>query len=189
MSSAFIAKACACLYQNTYYCALPLDGAQENNAVLMFDTMEGTWLLREGVEVEAFLPSEDALYYTSATTPGYVWIWHEDSWKENRSAEPMRWVTPWIDFGRKDVAKSGFTLYLTCECRAMTTLRLSVQTEKKLKTKELVFTPPAEGQFPKQRRVVFGGNGRRFRLIIENADAVPWRLTGGLQLETETDAD
>lgn len=185
----FIGKAYGCLYKNTYYCALPLDEAQDNNAVLMFDTVEKTWLLREGVEVEAFLPTSDGLYYTSASTPGRVWLWHEDSWEEQRTPERMRWVTPWVDFGRKDVVKSGFTIYLTLECRLASKVKLSVETEKKLKTKELLFSPPADGQHPKQRRVVFGGNGRRFRLIIESDEAIPWRLIGGIQAEAETDMD
>ena len=189
ISKAFADKAYACLYKDTYYCALPLDGAQDNNAVLMFDTVERTWLLRENVEVEAFLPTPDALYYTSASTPGRVWLWHEDSWKENRAAEPMRWVTPWVDFGCKELVKSGFILYLTCECRAQIKLKLSIQTEKKCKTKTLVFNPSAEGRHPKQRRVAFGGNGRRFRLMLESDETAPWRLVGGIQLEAETDRD
>lgn len=189
VNQAAIGKAYACMYNNTYYCALPLGTSQDNNAVLMFDTVERTWLLRENVKVEAFLPTFDRLYYTSASTPGRVWIWHEDSWAENRSAEAMRWVTPWVDFGRKDVAKSGFAVYLTVDCAAAVSLKISVQTEKKLKTKEVLFSPPSEGQSAKQRRVVFGGNGRMFRLIVDSEGDIPWRLIGGIQVEAETDVD
>ena len=32
---------------DTRHLALPLDGSTTNNAVLMYDTREGTWLLRE----------------------------------------------------------------------------------------------------------------------------------------------
>ena len=80
-------------------------------------------------------------------------------------------------------------MYLNVECRLATKLKLSMETEKKLKTKEIIFAPPADEQHSKQRRVVFGGNGRRFRLIIESEQEYPWRMVGGLQVEVETDVD
>lgn len=181
-------QAAGCLYRDTYYCALPLDGSATNNAVLMFNVKERTWLLREDVRVEAFLPTQTALYFTSASTPGRIWRWREDSWEEG-SALPTRWVSGWQDFGYKNVTKGSFTAYLTVECKEPVELQLSIQTEKKLKTKTVAFTPPAEGREAKHRRVVFGGNGRRFRVFIESNGAAPWRLIGGMQIEAETDTD
>lgn len=189
VNKAAISKAFACLWNNTYYCALPVDGSQDNNVVLMYDTVERTWLLREGVEVEAFLPTPTALYYTSASTPGHVWRWHEDAWAEGRQAERMTWVTPWQDFGLKNVSTSGYQVYLTVECKAACALNIGIQTEKKLKKKTVVFSPPEYSRFSKQKRVAFGGNGRRFRLIIESETEIPWRIVGGIQIEAETDAD
>ena len=189
VNRAAISKAFACMWRNTYYCALPLDGSQDNNAVLMYDTVERTWLLREGVEVEAFLPSEDALYYTSASTPGYVWLWREDCLDDGKAAEPLRWVSPWQDFGYKNVAKGGFQVYVNVECALACELRIGIQTEKKLKMKSVVFQPSTDGQFSKQKRIAFGGNGRRFRIVIESEGSVPWRIVGGLQVEAETDTD
>ena len=87
------------------------------------------------------------------------------------------------------MTKGSFTVYLTVECNESVELTLSVQTEKKLKSKVVAFSPPAKGQGPKQRRVVFGGNGRRFRVLIESNGSTPWRLIGGMQIEAETDTD
>lgn len=188
MTRSALDKAFAVMHNGTYYCALPLDGAASNNAVLIYNTREHTWLLREDVEVEAFLSTEGALYFTSAATPGRLWRWHDDAWDEG-AAQPMRWMSPWMDFGYKNVVKGSFTLYLTVECRAAVTLRLSIQTEKKTKSKAVVFTPPQANQNAKQRRISFGGNGRRYRLIIESTDETPWRMTGGVQMEIETDTD
>ena len=101
----------------------------------------------------------------------------------------MRWVGGWQDFGYKNVAKGSFTVYLTVECEEPVDLNISIQTEKKMKTKTLTFNPPLSGQLAKQRRVVFGGNGRRFRVLIESNGTVPWRLIGGVQIEAETDTD
>lgn len=186
MNPMALGKAFGVMFGHTYYCALPLDGSQDNNAVLMYNTEEHTWLLREGIEVEAFLPTEDALYFTSATTPGRLWVWQEDG---GGAVETMRWVSGWQDFGRLNVTKGSFTLYMAVECSRKVELRVGIQTEKKLKSKTVVFSPPADGSGPKQRRLSFGGSGRRFRLIVESSGAEPWKLAGGVQIEAETDVD
>jgi hypothetical protein len=189
MNQSALDQAVGCLYRNTYYCALPLDGSEKNNAVLMFNTLERTWLLRESVQVESFLSTESGLFFTSVSTPGRIWRWREDSWEEGHPV-PMSWVGGWQDFGHKNIAKGSFTVYLTVDCTEPVELKLSIQTEKKMKTKTLIFNPPLNGQLAKQRRVVFGGNGRRFRVFIEsNEKTIPWRLIGGVQLEAETDTD
>lgn len=175
----------ACKYKDTYYCAVPLDLSQDNNAVILYNTQEHTWLIREGINVEAFLPTEDALYYTSATTPGRIFKWEEES----GVVVPMRWVSGWQDFGYKNMTKGSWNIYTTVECEQEVTLQLTVQTEKKSKTKTITFSPPDEGRQAKQKRINFGGNGRRFRLIIESESTKPWRMIGGLQIEVETDTD
>ena len=181
-------QAVGCLYRGTYYCALPLDGSRVNNAVLMFNTLERTWLLRDGIKVESFLPAENALYFTSSSYPGRIYRWREDGWEDGNPLDLM-WVGGWQDFGRKDVAKGSFTAYMTVECSEPVELKISIQTEKKIKTKTLTFNPPPEGQLAKQRRIVFGGNGRRFRVVIESNGTAPWRMIGGVQIEAETDMD
>lgn len=186
MNVAALDQAFGCLWRGTYYCALPLDGAEKNNAVLVFNTDENTWLLREDVSVEAFLPTEDALYFTSTQEPGRILKWNED---EGSAAVPMRWVSGWQELGYKNIAKGSFTVYLTVECEKEVALKLSMQTEKKPKTKEVTFYPPEDGKEAKQRKVRFGGNGRRFRLIIESEGSAPWKIIGGLQIEAETDVD
>ena len=188
MNKSALDNAVACMWRNTYYLALPLDEATANNAVLMYNTEEQTWLLRDDVSVESFLPTEEALYFTSATTPGKVWRWREDC-QEGGFAQPMRWVSPWFDLNYKNMLKGGFTVYLTVETEAEMTLTVGIQTEKKLKTKAVSFSPPTGERQAKQRRLTFGGNGRRFRFILESASTTPWRLLGGLQIVAETDGD
>ena len=61
MNRSALDNAVACMWRNTYYLALPLDEATANNAVLMYNTEEQTWLLRDDVSVESFLPTEEAL--------------------------------------------------------------------------------------------------------------------------------
>lgn len=185
MNHTVLDSSCACKFKDCYYCALPLDGSPVNNAVIIYNVEERTWLLRDNVKVESFLPTEDALYYTSSTTPGQLWQWLDES----DSTMPMRWVSGWQDFGYKNMTKGGWQIYLTVQCDTEVTLDVSIQTEKKLKTKQITFAPPAEGKLAKQRRMVFGGNGRRFRIILESSAADMWKLIGGIQIEAETDID
>lgn len=179
----------ACLYKGTYYCALPLGDTRDNNAVLMYNTKEGTFLLRMDTPVESFLPTETDLFFTSSTAPGHLYIWQEDSWETKKEALPMQWVTPWFDFGYKNVQKGSFAVFFTAECAEEAELTIGIQTEKKLKKKTVVILPPDIGKQAKQKRLVFGGNGRRFRVLIESNGKVPWRFLGGMQLEIEIDKD
>lgn len=185
-------KASACLWRGKYYCAMALDGSSDNNAVLIYDTADGTWLLRDDVSVETFLPTEDTLFFTSATTPGRVWRWAEDSWQTGKAARAnARWVTPWNDLGRKDIMKGGFEVYILCEAKSQAAcLNISVQTEKKTKTKRLTAVPAGIGEKARQKRLHFGGTGRRFRLVIDSPAGTPvWRIIGGITVIAETDPD
>ena len=178
-----LGETAACLWNGTYYCALPLDGSLTNNAVLLFSTRENTWLLRDDVAVESFLPTEDALFFTSAQTPGRIWQWQEDCMRTG-SAQPMRWISGWQDLGANDVQKHGFRLYLCVECTRDTPIRLTVETENRVCTKNVVFHPGT-----KQRCIPFRVYGRRFRLRVESDGATPWQLLGGMQMEMDTEVD
>lgn len=188
MNADALDQASACIWRDTYYCALPLDDSRSNNAVLLYNMKEKTWLLRENVDVETFLPAEDALFFTSAKAPGVLWKWQEDCMTAG-SAAPMRWVSAWHDLGYHNMVKGSFSVYLTVECAEQTVLSVGVETEKKCKMKKLTFAPSSPGRHARQRKIAFGGSGRRFRLVIESHGKIPWRLLGGVQVEAETDVD
>jgi hypothetical protein len=192
MNKAKLDQACGCIWQDRYYLALPMETSIINNAVLIFNLKNNTWLLREDVSVEAFQPTEDALYFTSSTTPGKIWAWKEDSWLNGATTAACKWVSPWNDLGHQEIKKGGFDVYLLCEVKSSAaTISLSIQTEKKTKTKSYTVQPLGEGQTEfRQKRLHFGGSGRRFRIIIESAASMPvWRLIGGIRIISETDPD
>jgi hypothetical protein len=154
-----------------------------------------------------------------------------DSWENQRvSGKAVKWVSPWITFGRNDIQKGGFEMYFTPEVRpkkiigkqvwtlnnimsttvsgiepselltteesGQVTFNISIQTEKKTKTKNYTVQPLtdaeiAAGKKHRMKRLHFGGSGRRFRLIIEVAEGntIPWRLIGGIHIIAETDKD
>lgn len=196
MTTTAIDGACACVFQGNYYCAIPIDGSAINNAVLVYSEKDGTWLLRDDISVESFLATEDSLYFTSATTPGQYWTWRDDSWTcGDATTAPVKWVTPWNDLNYKHYLKGGFEVYLTCEVkRTPVTLTVAIQTEKKIKEKKVTFLPLTEeeieaGKTCKQKRMHFGGTGRRFRMIVSATAQPPWRLVGGVMVKAEIDPD
>ena len=197
----YIDKASAVLWQNKYYVAIATGTSQINNAVVIYNTVDGTWLYRDDVSVESWLGTETKLYFTSSTTPGRIWEWNEDSWTTGTATTgTTKWATPWNDLGAKSIVKGGFEVYLLAEVKSTAvTLNISMQTEKKTKTKTYTVSPltSAEitaGKSHKQKRIHFGGSGRRFRIIVETNKAAPyssapWRIISGLLIVSETDPD
>jgi hypothetical protein len=57
-----------------------------------------------------------------------------------------------------------------------------VETEKRSRTKTVVFRPGA-----KQRCIPFHLQGSRFRLKVESDHTVPWQLVGGMQLAMDVE--
>ena len=138
------------------------------------------------------MATEDRLYATSSTLPGKIVILNYDSWETGSAAgKTVKWETPWMDFGRKSMAKGGYEVYLSPEVRGFpVTFRLSIKTEKKVKSKLVTIQPTIAKA--KQKKVRFGGTSRRFKLIIESMAApqgATWRLVGGIQMVVETDPD
>ena len=188
-------QSCAMLWKDKYYCAVPLDNSPVNNAVIVFNPVDGTWLVREDISVESFLWTDDTLYFTSSATPGQVWKWREDSWRYSPTTDATKWVSPWTDLGAKNVVKGGFEFYLLAEVKGNVTLRVSIQTEKKIKTKLYTVRPLTSQDIQnnknaKQKKIHFGGAGRRFRFIIESPEISPgWRLISGIKIISEIDPD
>jgi hypothetical protein len=185
------------LFKDRYYLAFPVDGSAVNNALLVFNKVNGTILYYRDVEIESMLATTDELYATSSSLPGKSIILRYDSWKDGQcSGAATRWVSPWMDFGRKDIRKGGMDLYFQPEVKdTAVTITFKVQTEKKIKSKTYTVQPLTEasvtaGKSHKMKRIHIGGVGRRFRVIIETAEgAAVWRLIGGIQMIVETDPD
>lgn len=188
----------AALYKQKYYLAFPTGSSTVNNAMLIFNLQEGTILYYDGIYIESFMATEENLYATSSTLPGKILriVW--DSWDSGEaSGKATRWVSPWLTFDRKSMQKGGFDVYFQPEVKdTAVTLKFSIQTEKKLKTKTYTVNPLTEEQLArnkgqKTKRLHISGMGRRFRLIVETEAGVtaPWRLLDGIQMIVETDPD
>lgn len=198
VNKAAMDQMCAALFQQRYYLAVPMDDSDVNNALIVLNLHDGTILYYEDLNIESMLATPETIYATSSSLPGRALSLGYDSWVYGRaSGGATKWVSPWMDFGYKRIQKGGFDLYFTPEVQdEPVTLKISIQTEKKTKTKEYVVQPLTEAQREaekehRNKKLHFGGSGRRFRVIIETAEGntAPWRLIGGLHLVVETDPD
>ena len=189
---------CSAFYDNKYYFSFPTGDSAANNAMLVYDMTEGNILLFTDFCIESFLPTGDELFATSSTLPGKIIRMKYDSWTEGKAiGAKTKWVSPWMDFGYKRIQKGGFDFYFLPEVQdEAVEFAISIQTEKKCKTKQYTCQPltAEQKEIPKEhrmKRLHFGGMGRKFRIIIETAAGVtaPWRIVGGLQLVVETDPD
>ena len=192
-----MSQMCGCFFNEKYYLAFPTGTSKVNNAMLVFNMIEGTILYYKDFYIEDFLPTDEVLFATSSTMPGKILQLRYDSWVAGEANNaPTKWVSPWMDFGYKRIQKGGFEWYFIPEVQdEPVTFILTIQTEKKKKTKTYTCQPLTAEQraVPKEhrgKRIHFGGNGRKFRIMVETeAGSAPWRLIGGLQLVVETDPD
>lgn len=183
---------CAAMFEQRYYLAFPTGDSMVNNAMLVYNLEERTILYYPDIYIEAFLQTDDTLYATSSSLPGKILRINYDSWQTGvTTGKPVKWMTPWMDFGYKTIQKGGYEVYFTPEVKGSPmTFRFSIQTEKKIKTKTV--TVQTTTFKAKQRRIRFGGTGRRFRLIIDTGNTpvnTVWRFLGGVQMVVETDPD
>lgn len=192
INSAAMDQMCGVLYKEKYYLSIPTGNSTVNNDMIVFNLTDRTILYYTDTFIESFMQTNDALYATSSSQPGKILKLPYDSWDtDHATGKATKWVTPWIDFGRKTYNKGGFEILFSPEVRRYpVTFRFSIQTEKKTKTKCVTVQPTIAKA--KQKHVRFGGTGRKFRLIIETLGIHPgacWRLTGGIQMVVETDPD
>ena len=188
---------CAALFNNRYYLSVPMGTSPVNNAVIVLNLEEGTILFYDDMKIESLLSTYENIYATSTTLPGKVLELNYDSWVCGKAnGGKTKWVSPWMDFGYKNIQKGGFDLYFTPEVQTEpVTLTISIQTEKKTKVKEYTIRPLTDeqkeaGKESRNKKIHFGGSGRRFRIMIETGENIhPWRLVGGLHLVVETDPD
>lgn len=183
---------CAVYFKQKYYLAVPTGDSMVNNALVIYNMEEGTFLVYNDTYIESMIVAGDELLATSSSLPGKLMRITYDSWETGvASGKGSKWVTPWMDFNYKSIAKGGYEIYFNPEVRGVpVTFRFTIETEKKSKSKEVTIAPTTFQA--KQKRIRFGGTGRKFRLTVEVLPTIQravWRLTGGIHMVVETDPD
>jgi hypothetical protein len=171
-------QAVATVANDKYYLAIPVDGSEVNNAVLIYDCREGTYSFMLGVYVNSFLQIENRVFYTSAVEPARVY-------EMTGKGDPLhvKWESGFVDLDMKHSVKSAFMVYFIAEAEAPFDLYVGIETEKKMKMKRVVIKP---GRINRLRMNVMG---RFFKLHLRSYTVVPFTITGGVKIDMELDPD
>ena len=179
-----IYTASAAFHEGVYCCAVPLDDAEMPNAVIEYDTERGTFMLRTGFGVGAWLKGEGTLLLTTIENPYRACKWGDSDTYDGIPIYSL-WVSPWTDAGYKESTKSAFRLRALIE--GEDTIDFSIQTERKIKTKRMPMQPP-ENIKKKMLSKAVSNKGRQFRWVLES-HGKPFEISTGIQIEVELDSD
>lgn len=196
LNHAHIDEAAGCVWQDKYYIAVPLDDSDTNNAVVTYDMHDGTWLMRTDLQVESWLPAENALYFTTVDDPFSVHKYIENAWESGEAiAQEQFWVSPWNDLGYPFKNKGPFQFYFTPEVRDRPVeFEITIDTDKRSRSKT-VRVYPITGYEERMHyeaktiRIPFAGNGRRFRVTIKADGGAAWRICGGVVIRVDQETE
>jgi hypothetical protein len=192
-NKSYFDQCCGCIWKNKYYLAYPDGDSTTNTNVLIYDTIEKTWLLRTDVAVESFLPVGNTLFFTVPDEPGYLYTWTEEVWAHSitttgTACATVRWVTPWFDYGSKNVNIIGLVVRFALDSPAAGDLTLTIETDRVTKEKTVHYDAPVAGK-PRNVRVPFVVRGSRWRMMLETTGTNHWRLMGGLQFFADVETE
>lgn len=180
--------ATACVNDHVYYLALPIaEGdveAQENNAVIEYDTERRTFMLREGLRVKDFYALGGTVYYTDAAEPYDIYVYNDkESGSYSGTAMESLWETAWLDLG-KTLKKRDFVLRFTADAdEDDLPVEMTIVTDKREKTRTVLLQRER-----RDYRLKIQLSGVRVKLRVRSYQrAAGWRIYGGVQVEYTMD--
>ena len=181
--------ATACMSGHVYYLALCIrenegDVLTQNNAVVEYDTLRGTFMLRKGLRVRDFFEMDGEIYFTQADEP-YEVLRYNDENAHGYLGAPIKsfWETPWLDLDKGQL-KRDFTLRFTAQAEENgVPIRLTIMTDRARKTRTVLLD-----QQRQDYRVKIQASGVRVKLVLESTQrAAPWQIFGGIQVSYSMD--
>lgn len=169
INPAAVERACSVVWKNKLYLAVPLDGAAQNNAVLEYDLVRGSFWLREGIAARSFLVWQDALYMTDGLDVLRC--------EGEGAALPLTWQMPLRDLGAPQSVKRMVGCYLAVQGQG--SLRVWELFDAGERSADISLT-----EQPRIARVPLYGRGRRIALGLEKTDGGALMLSS-LQLQYE----
>lgn len=182
-------RAASVIHKNVMYVAMPIDGSDVNNAVLLYDMSEKIYTLITDYRVDSWLvyhgDGADKLLFARG---GNIMEMTGDT--NDGETVDARWISPWFDSGTKSAKKSSGRLYMSVEGRSLIEgerpkIRITMESEKKAKAKEIEIK--RDGLTVIRPRVKV--RGRMMRLKIETVDGMRLTIHQGMQIKVESDED
>ena len=179
VNPAAVSGACAALWRDVIYLALPLDGAAENTHVVRYALSDGTWALLNVAGVR------DWLLWREGQSEQLLCLTGEGLFRvgEGQAALPgARWVTPVLPakiLNRRRLRRAVFAI----EADAPGTLTLTAASERGEASREAAFEA---GRTVVRQRLP--ARGRFLRLTIEAGGTAMFSLPDGMELEMEDES-
>lgn len=158
LNQAALPGACAEVYNDKLYMAVPEGTGMVNNAVIEYDILNDSFIIRRGMEITQFLEYDDKLLFSAPN--GYIYSFDEGASQDGQGIEAI-YETPWEDLGRRDLVKTVQEFYAVAEGTGRLLITLITDT---MRRRYLV-------NLPRRAEVVrlpVFAEGRRFKLRFEN---------------------
>lgn len=181
-------KACSVIWKEKMYVALPIDGSEINNAVLIWDMSEKIYMLMTEYRVDSWLVYHgDGAERLLFARNNRIMVMDGDM---NDGAEiKSRWISPWVDVGGKNAKKSSGRVYMSIEAHTVDgstpKIKLIMKSDKKTREKEVEIKKSGMTVIRPRVKV----RGRMLRFGIETAEGTRITIHQGVQIKIESDDD
>jgi|GEM_PF-1236062 len=158
LNRAALPGACAEVHNDKLYVAVPEGASAVNNAVIEYDILNDSFLLRRGMEITQFLEYDGRLLFSAPN--GYIYAFDEGVSQDGRDIEAV-YETPWEDLGRRDLLKTVREFYAVAEGTGRLLVTLITDTMRR----RYLLNLPRRAEVV---RLPVYAEGRRFKLRFEN---------------------
>lgn len=162
MNTSYADKAVGIYQDNKYYLSIPVDNSETNNLLIEFDVTNGSFMTYNVGNITYFLEYKNEVLYSSGK---YV-----KSLFNGTTPMPLKWQTPFVDFGVKNARKMSEYIYF--RARGNGSIKFTLTTERK--SKELI-VPLTDKEVLYKKKLK--NKGRMFSLTIENVGTSSFELT------------
>ena len=173
MNKNYANKSVAIYHDNKYYIAIPTGVSDVNDTLIVYDTINSSFMTYDIDNITSFLEYDNEILYTTGNDVKVLF--------KGENALPLLWTTPLIDFGAKNCRKMSNYIYLRLKGEGQ--IKFTLKTERK--EKELILDLPKEETLMRKK---FKNKGRMFQLKIENVDNSTFTLVAP-ELHCELDED
>lgn len=180
--------ACAAIYKDVLYLALPLDGAEQNSHVVEYRLQEGTYSLISLAGVRDWLVLREAQGERLLCLIGAQVYEYGRGEAFGDACIQAHWFSPWVTMNTLAAKRTVGKLCMTVEAHStggdVPEMVLSVIGGERMRSKRIRLN---EGINLLRERIRL--RARQFRIGIENVDGCRLVLPDGMEIILEEDSD